>query len=289
MSPAKLGPEWESFAQAEPNIPKPQSTQEYREYKEWRGKETQAHLASPTFAMLAERVAVDNRHIELPEAPGHKFPLRVYRPSRAKPQDKFPVMLYFHGGYWVGGDANSEDLGCRAIIARGNDIVVASFSYRTMPGVAWDQVLRDAELAMRWIARPDNAASVGAATSKGFLIGGAEAGAHLAWSPDPTGMGMFTNALDVPESEKRKGENFPMWESDMKGLPPADIPMDGCDPTRDQAFLYTELLQQAGVLTRTDYYQGLPNMFVQFPELPSTLKAGGHLAAGVAWLLQERK
>lgn len=75
----------------------------------------------------------------------------------------------------------------------------------------------------------------------------------------------------------------------MKGLPPAYVPMDECDPTRDQAFLYAELLQQAGALTRTDYYRGLPNVFVQFPELPTTLKAGGHLAGGVAWLLQERK
>lgn len=196
---------------------------------------------------------------------------------------------------------------------------------------------------MRWMARPENAASVGADTSKGFLIGGAEAGAHLAaacavrarrsgsddvpvvltgqvlivptlmtW-PDPqippewssrleshTEIAgapvlnsqlfqMFMEALSVPDSEKRKGENFPMWERNMKGLPPAYIPMDECDPTRDQAFLYAELLQQAGVLTRTDYYRGLPNMFVQFPELPTTLTAGGHLAAGIAWLLQERK
>lgn len=130
--------------------------------------------------MLAEGVAVHNTHIELSEAPGHKFPLRVYRPPGAGPKDKLPVMLYFHGGYWVGGDANSEDLGCRAIIARGNDIVIASFSYRTVPDGTWDQVLGAAELAMRWMARSENAASVGADTIKGFLVGGAEAGAHLA-------------------------------------------------------------------------------------------------------------
>jgi acetyl esterase/lipase len=65
--------------------------------------------------------------------------------------------------------------------------------------------------------------------------------------------------------------------------------MDECDPIRDQGFLYAELLHKAGVHTRTDYYRGLPNMFVQFPELPSTLVAGGHLSAGIAWLLQEKK
>lgn len=57
---------------------------------------------------------------------------------------------------------------------------------------------------------------------------------------------------------------------------------------RDQGFLYAELLHDAGIRTK-DYYKGLPNMFVRFPELPTTLVAGGHLAAGIAWLLRERK
>ena len=99
---------------------------------------------------------------------------------------------------------------------------------------------------------------------------------------------MLISVLGVPEDEMRKGENFPMW-ADLKGLPPAYLPMDECDPIRDHGFLYAQLLRDAGVLTRTDYYRGLPNMFVQFPALPTTLVAGGHLAAGVAWLLQERK
>lgn len=246
-------------------------------------------------------------------------------------------MLYFHGGYWCAGDANSEDLGCRAIIARGVDMVIASFSYRLVPEVGWDAVLSDAEHAARWVAA--NAPSLGADTSRGFLVGGAEAGAHLAaacavrardrhpdvkltgqnlivpallaW-PDPgippewagrlashvenadaPVLGndlyrMFLSALGVPEGERRKGENFPMW-ANLEGLPPAYIPVDECDPIRDHGFLYAELLRKAGVPTRTDYYMGLPNMFVQFPELPTTAKAGGHLSAAIAWLLQERK
>ena len=77
-------------------------------------------------------------------------------------------MLYFHGGYWCSGDANSEDFGCRAIVARGNDIVIASFGYRLAPEHSWRQVFSDAEYAMKWISQH--------ATS----LGGAEAGAHLA-------------------------------------------------------------------------------------------------------------
>jgi versiconal hemiacetal acetate esterase len=286
--------------------------------------------------MLANNITVENTKITLPEVTGHKFGLRVYRPAKHVTEG-LPVMLYFHGGYWCAGDANSEDFGCRAIIANGNNIIIASFEYRLIPDVDWETQFSDAEYAVKWLAY--NAESLGGDVTKGFLLGGAEAGAHLAaicairarnrypnikitgqnlivpttiaW-PDanipaqwvgelPSHVQnsaapvfseamyeMFVEALDVPDEDKRKGENFPMW-GPLEGLPPAYLPMDECDPIRDQGFLYAKLLSEAGVKTRTDYYRGLPNMFVQFPELPSTLKAGGHLAAGIAWLLQEKK
>jgi acetyl esterase/lipase len=190
---------------------------------------------------------------------------------------------------------------------------------------------------MKWMAK--NAYSLGGDVSKGFIVGGAEAGAHLAaicairarsrypniklsgqllivpttiswpekdgtpasWAARLTSHAENANApvfdealyefyisiLGVPDDQKRKGENFPVW-GPLEGLPPAYLPMDECDPIRDQGFLYAELLAEAGVKTRTDYYRGLPNMFVQFPELPTTMIAGIHLAARVEWLQQER-
>lgn len=314
----------------------PSSITRYRTLKHQRGLDAQVFLKHPGFAMLTERVHVENTETELPEVPGHKFPIRIYRPAR-KVEGKLPNQIYFHGGYWCSGTANAEDLGCRAIIARGNDITIVSFEYRLIPEVGWRTVFSDAENAVKWMAA--NADRLGGDVSRGFLVGGAEAGAHLAtiaavrtrdrqpnikltgqnlivpttlaW-PDPDISEdwrnrlksheenaeapvlnerlyeMLVEALGVPESEKRKGENFPVW-ANLKGLPPAYLPMDECDPIRDQGFLYAELLQEAGVLTRTDYYKGLPNMFVQFPDLPTTLVAGGHLAGGIARLLQERK
>lgn len=40
-----------------------------------------------------------------------------------------------------------------------------------------------------------------------------------------------------------------------------------------------ELLTEAGVKMGTDCYHGLTNIFVQFPELPTTMIAGIHLDA----------
>lgn len=271
--------------------------------------------------------------------PSHSFPLRIYKPTDhdEAAHGRLPVYLYFHGGFWIAGDADETDFGCRAIIARGTRVVIASFGYRLAPENAWNVVFNDAEYAMKWVAA--NAASIGGDVGKGFIVGGATAGAHLAamcalrardkdpdirvtgqllivpalisWPDEaipkewkerlssheemaensvlPSSLYEFyLKTLNVPEEEKRKGENFPMW-ADLRGLPPAYIPMDEIDPTRDDAFLYAELLQEAGVLTRTDYYEGLCNMFVHFTELETTLLAGIHLTAGMKWLLQKRK
>ena len=314
----------------------PTTIAEYRKLKDERERAAQEFLAQPGFAALKDKVKVEVTETTLPEVPDHTFPIRIYRPAKEN-IGKLPVMIYFHGGYWCAGSSHAEDLGCRAIIARDNDIIIVSFEYRLIPEVDWQTVFSDAENAVKWMAA--NADSLGGDVSKGFLVGGAEAGAHLAaisairvrdrhphikltgqnlivpttiaW-PDPNIPAdwvdrlqshkdnadapilneqlyeMLVEALKIPDSEKRKGENFPVWAK-LEGLPPAYLPMDECDPIRDQGFLFAELLAEAGVRTRTDYYRGLPNMFVQFPALPTVLVAGGHLAAGIAWLLQERK
>ena len=338
MAPSNLSSEWLTYASTHAIPPKPTTIPEAREAKSKRGLETQAFLAQPSFALLANAVTVTNTEIELPEVPGHPFPLRLYKPTSPSISDNLPIMLYFHGGYWCTGDANSEDLGCRSIVARGQNIIIASFSYRLAPEHSWKEVFADVEYAMKWLWK--NAKTLGGDVKKGFLVGGAEAGAHLAaicaisarnrypeirvtgqvlivpttiaW-PDEDAIPeewkarlhshaenkeaplldeelyeFYVAILGVPDEEKRKGENFPVW-GPLEGLPPAYLPMDECDPIGDQGLLYAELLAQAGVKTRTDYYRGLPNMFVQFPDLPTTLFAGVHLSAGVQWLLQERK
>ena len=294
-------------------------------------------LKSAPFDVLAKDVDVTTKEIELPEVPGHKFLIRIYRPKDIT--GPLPVMLYFHGGFWCSGDSYAEDFGSRAIITRGAPIIVASFETRRVPEAKWNEVFSDAENAMKWMSK--NAKSIGADTSKGFLVGGATGGAHLAAIcairarnrhpdikltgqilivptfivyPDPqipadlkkrlgsheevknpegffdeNTLELYFKTLGVPESEQRKGENFPLWEKDLSGLPPVYLPMDEHDPTRDDGFAYAELCREAGVLTRTDYYEGLPNMFVYFAELSTTLTAGFHLSGAVKWLLQERK
>ena len=77
-----------------------------------------------------------NETISLPSVPNHEFPIRVYRLRSSLRNSGLALLIYFHGGYWVSGDANSKDLGCRAIVARGRNIVAVSFGYRLVPDVS---------------------------------------------------------------------------------------------------------------------------------------------------------
>lgn len=87
-------------------------------------------------------------------------------------------MLYFHNGYWSTGNLDGDELGCRAMIAHGNDLLLISFEYRLVPENSWDTIFSDAENALKWVH--NNASQYGGDTSKGLFIGGATAGAHLA-------------------------------------------------------------------------------------------------------------
>lgn len=65
--------------------------------------------------------------------------------------------------------------------------------------------------------------------------------------------------------------------------------MDGLDLIRDEGLLYEDLLRKAGVQTRTDFYAGLPNKFVQFPQIKQAAVAGIEMAASIRWLLGAKK
>jgi hypothetical protein len=38
-----------------------------------------------------------------------------------------------------------------------------------------------------------------------------------------------------------------------------------------------------------DFYKGLPNMFVQFSQLPTIARAGMELSTGIRWMLELNK
>ena len=93
----------------------------------------------------------------LPGATGD-LAYRLYRPPTPGPH---PIVVFFHGGGWVVGDAVSDDPLCRDLCVR-SDAIVISADYRHAPEHRFPAAVDDAMAAVRWVA--DNAEALGGMT-----------------------------------------------------------------------------------------------------------------------------
>ncbi|OBV37967.1 alpha/beta hydrolase [Janthinobacterium psychrotolerans] len=121
-------------------------------------------------ARLARAGVRARRHIV--DADGLKVPVRILagaRPARA-------VVLDFHGGGWVIGNAQMNDP-LNIALVKACDVAVVSVDYRLMPAHTLQDMLDDCLAAARWLlGGGDDPAWVGLPV----LIVGESAGGHLA-------------------------------------------------------------------------------------------------------------
>jgi hypothetical protein len=100
----------------------------------------------------------------LPGAAGD-LAYRLYRPDGRGPH---PIVVYFHGGGFVIGDATTDGSLCRDLCAR-NAAIVISVDYRHAPEHRFPAAMDDGLAAVRWIA--DHAAAL-VATRAGWPCAG---------------------------------------------------------------------------------------------------------------------
>lgn len=60
---------------------------------------------------------------------GPAIPIRCFTPEGEVPPGGWPVMLYFHGGGWVLGNIDTENVVCSNLCTRGNCVVI-TVAYR---------------------------------------------------------------------------------------------------------------------------------------------------------------
>ena len=249
---------------------------------------------------------------------GGDLAYRIYRPTTA---DRAPVIVYFHGGGWVLGSADSDDPFCRDLCARTGAAVI-SVDYRHAPEARFPAAADDAFAAVRWIA--DHADELGI-TSTELVVAGWSAGANVAAvacqlardgdGPEIVGQLLICPVTDsdltrasfvdngegyvlttalmrwfwdqyADESQRADPRAAPLHASKLAGLPPAIVVTCELDPLRDEGDAYADALAAAGVQVQHIRARGhIHTSLMAVDVLPSGAPVRAEIAEGLRRLL----
>ncbi|KAL4886318.1 Alpha/Beta hydrolase protein [Aspergillus karnatakaensis] len=131
----------------------------------------------PGAGPLLEVGKTEDISIKRRETEGPDVPVRVFAPAGEVPEGGWPVMLYFHGGGWVLGTIDTENVVCSNLCVRGGAVVV-TVDYRLAPEHPWPAAVHDCWEALLWLVS-EGPAKLNVNTSK-IATGGSSAGGNLA-------------------------------------------------------------------------------------------------------------
>lgn len=119
------------------------------------GTRTNSQTERQTAQAQADSITVRSvREYLIPGPAGHEqsLPVRIYTPSGSGP---FPIVVWFHGGYFVRGSLDSNDRKCRFLAKHANCTVMA-VDYRLAPETPFPAAVKDSYAAVEWAAEnPD--------------------------------------------------------------------------------------------------------------------------------------
>eukprot|EP00904_Undaria_pinnatifida_P002346 jgi/Undpi1/12111/HiC_scaffold_41.g14084.m1 len=139
---------------------------------------TRAFLSEMTAGMAAQAPpipgVVSTDHMAPGPAGDPDVMVRVYQPENRS--GDLPALLWIHGGGYVLGDVDGDDLKAKGFVL-GINCVVASVEYRLAPEHPFPAPVEDCYAALKWLAA--NSAQFGIDPTR-IAIGGASAGGGLA-------------------------------------------------------------------------------------------------------------
>jgi acetyl esterase len=246
-----------------------------------------SRAAPPDPALAGRPEPVGVRADVLLPLPGRAVRVRLYRHAQATPR---PLLLWLHGGGFVGGSLDDVDVAC-AGLARRSGLTVLSLDYRLAPEHPFPAALHDTDDTLAWLERHG-----GAFGGDGrVLAGGQSSGANLVaaaclmardrghrlvarqvlcypWldlGAEPAG-GVPRTSDEWYRSLYLAGQAVtplaaPLTAPDLSGLPPALVLGAGLDPLVDDARRYAWRLEDAGVAVSYLEYGDTPHAFLNFP------------------------
>jgi acetyl esterase len=251
--------------------------------------------------------AVDIAELCLPLR-GGPVPVRVYRTSGPETR---PLVLWLHGGGFVGGSVADLDYPCSRI-ANAAGVTLVSLEYRLAPAHPFPAALHDTYDAIGCLRR--HGAALGG--DGRLAAGGQSAGANLVaaaclmkrdtgepgvdrqvlcypvldFHQDTESTRLFNGVFHTVQPGDRYDRQYlgdlpitayaaPLRAASLAGLPPALIVGAGRDPLRDDARAYAERLDTHGVEVTYVEYADTMHAILNFAE---DLSAGRHLIDLVA-------
>jgi acetyl esterase/lipase len=224
-------------------------------------------------------------------------PVRIYRPEKEK--GVLPALLWMHGGGYMFGNIEQEDLLAKQFTLGGN-CITASVEYRLAPENPFPAPLEDCYAALKWLAA--HASELKIDPSR-IAIGGASAGGGLAsglalLARDRAEVNLIFQMLVYPMMDDRninpasdslpetilwtRKNNLLGWRAylgcepggkelscyaaasralDLKGLPPAYITVGDLDLFAQEDIEFARKLIVASVPTELHVYPGACHAF----------------------------
>jgi acetyl esterase len=248
-------------------------------------------------AKLALREEIFRSEDRRVPGPSKDIPVRIYTPRPPKPGEKFPILVWYHGGGFVIGSLDTHDSACR-LLANRSECIVVSVDYRLAPEYKFPAGVDDCMAALNWVVRH---ASEFGGDPNCLAVGGDSAGANLAtvvaiMSRDAgqpkLAMQLLLYPCVAPEPESPSHRKFaegylltrktmtwfyqlylrtktdlkdfrfaPLVADDLSNLPPALVIVAGYDPLRDEGVDYARRLIEAGNAVNLVNYEGMIHGF----------------------------
>ncbi|WP_125078325.1 alpha/beta hydrolase [Mycobacterium sp. P7213] len=227
------------------------------------------------------------------------LPVRIYHPQ---PEERRSAIVFFHGGGFVLGDLDTHDGLARALANRTGRVVV-SVDYPLAPEHKYPAAINAGFAATQWVGR--HAGEIGANGTNIAVAGDSAGGnlaavvalmARDAGAPAITHQVLIYPDLDFRRSnvsiqefagrygnisratqqwfmnhylngdhEKLDAHVSPLLAPSLEQLPPAFIVTAEFDALRDEGEQYGARLQQAGVPTTINRYDGMIHEFMRWP------------------------
>lgn len=255
--------------------------------------------------------------------PCGEFDIRVFTPVGTPPAGGWPLLIWLHGGGFVGGNLDSDNDIC-SLACRDVGCVVANVDYRLAPEHPFPAAVEDVEAVLRWTQTDTCAATLGVNSSK-IAIGGASAGANLAavgalmsaemsitlaaqvlvvpvcdntatcktlWRLHPHApwltpqrMTLFRNLYVQNEGDARLWKASPLFAPRhlLAKAPKAFITIAKQDMLSTEGLQYAESLKELGVETVVHEYEGMPHSMMA---LSGVLTKGRQALEGVVEALR---